>query len=220
VQDVIVGVLAVLVGAMFCFRGYLAMRVIIPIWGAFAGFLFGAGLVSSIGDDRFLGDVLGWVVGLACALLFSLVAYLYYEIAVLFAMAAIGFALGTSVMVALDVTWSWLVILAGVLVATLLAVVAIVGRLPMILLVVLSAFAGASAIITGLMLLFGTVETAEFTSATVTETLEDSWWWYAVYVGLVVAGIISQFRLLDTLRGSLRDSWVDAGGREIRHSDA
>ena len=33
-KDIVVGVLAVLVGALFCFRGWLAMRVVIPIWGA------------------------------------------------------------------------------------------------------------------------------------------------------------------------------------------
>ena len=46
-QDVVVGLLAIAVGALFAFRGYFAMRVIIPIWGAFAGFMLGAGLVDA-----------------------------------------------------------------------------------------------------------------------------------------------------------------------------
>jgi len=44
---------------------------------------------------------------LAVAILFGLIAYLYYEVAVVLAMAAIGFALGTGLMVALGVRWSW-----------------------------------------------------------------------------------------------------------------
>ena len=39
-QDIIVGVLAIAIGALFCFRGWIAMRIVIPIWGAFAGFLW------------------------------------------------------------------------------------------------------------------------------------------------------------------------------------
>ena len=45
-DDILLGLLAVVVGAVFCFRGYFAMRIIIPIWGAFAGFVLGAGIVS------------------------------------------------------------------------------------------------------------------------------------------------------------------------------
>ncbi len=49
------------------------------------------------------------------ALLFGLLAYLYYEVSVVLAMSAIGFALGTSLMVAIGVTWSWLIVVIGVI---------------------------------------------------------------------------------------------------------
>ena len=61
-NDIVLGVLAILIGAVFCFRGYFAMRIIIPIWGAFAGFVLGAGLVST-GGDEFLSTALSWIVG-------------------------------------------------------------------------------------------------------------------------------------------------------------
>ena len=73
-QDVVVGLLAIAVGALFAFRGYFAMRLIIPIWGVFAGFMLGAGLVSSASNDGFLRSVLGWVIGVVLAALFALAA--------------------------------------------------------------------------------------------------------------------------------------------------
>ena len=82
-NDIVVGLIAVLTGAVFCFRGYLAMRIIIPLWGAFAGFMLGAGIVAT--DAGFLATALGWIVGLAVALLFGLLAYLYDEVAVVLA---------------------------------------------------------------------------------------------------------------------------------------
>ena len=217
-QDVVVGLLAIAVGALFAFRGYFAMRVIIPIWGAFAGFMLGAGLVSSASDDGFLRSVLGWVIGVVLALLFALAAYLYYEISVAIAMAAIGFTLGTSLMVALGVTWSWLIIIVGVAGGILLAAVAILGDLPTVILVVLTAMAGASTIVAGFMLLVGAVETGDFESVSTTQRLDDDWWWYAIYVVLAVAGVVIQVRRTAQLRASLREQWAASGGRELRAS--
>jgi hypothetical protein len=215
-EDVVVGVIAILIGALFCFRGWLMLRILIPIWGAFAGFLLGAGLVASIGNAGFLSTVLGWVVGVAVALVFALIAYLYYEVSVVVAMAAIGFSIATTALVALGVTWSWVLILAGVLLAVLLAFVAIVGDLPMVILAVLSAMAGASTIVGGAMLVLGVVDLADFTSEATTQRLDDDWWWYAIYVVLVIAGILAQMRAVGRFTASMRQSWREAGGRELR----
>jgi hypothetical protein len=215
VEDIVVGLLAIAIGAAFCFGGWLMMRVIIPIWGAFAGFVFGAGLVASFWDEGFLSTATGWLVGFVFAILFGALAYLFYEVAVVLAMAAIGFALASHLLVALGVTWSWLIVLAGIVVAAVLAVIALAGNMPMVILVVLSAFAGAGTIVTGAMLLFGVVDLDQLTVAT-TQRLDDDWWWYALYLGLAVAGIVTQVRSLDRLTESLRQAWVDSGGRQLR----
>ncbi len=204
-NDVVVGVLAILTGAVFCFRGYLAMRIIIPLWGAFAGFMLGAGLVS--GADGFLGSALGWIVGIVLAVVFGLLAYLYYEVAVIIGMLAIGFTLGTSVMVALGVTWSWVIVLAGLALAVALAFVALIADLPMALLTILTAMAGASAIVGGLMLVFGVTALGDFDSAQTTTALADDWWWYAIYLALAIGGMIAQFIDVERRRETLRAAW-------------
>lgn len=204
-SDLAVGIVAVLAGAVFCFRGYLAMRLVIPIWGAFAGFMLGAGIVS--GDAGFLGTALGWVVGIGVGIVFGLVAYLYYEVSVVLGMMGIGFVLGTSVMVALGVTWSWLTVLVGVVLAVALAVVAIVSDLPMVLLTVLTAFAGASTIVAGSMLLVGTIDVEDFDIAATTENAGDNAWWFLVYGGLVVVGLLAQFTDASRRRSTLREAW-------------
>jgi hypothetical protein len=209
-NDIVVGIIALLTGAVFCFRGYLAMRLVIPVWGAFAGFLLGAGLVS--GDAGFLGNALGWLVGLGLAIVFGAIAYLYYEVAVILGMTAIGFVLGTSLMVALGVTWSWVIVLSGVVLAVVLAFVAIAGDLPMVLLTVLTALAGASTIVAGLMLLFGVVGVEDFDIGTTTQDVADGWWWFVIYGGLVVAGLVAQFTDVDRRRASLREAWASGVG--------
>jgi hypothetical protein len=207
VSDVIVGLLAVAIGALLCFRGYQAMRIVIAVWGAFAGFLLGASLVASFTGDGFLATLLAWIVAVGLGIVVGLIAYLYYAVSVIIAMGAIGFALGTSLMVALGVTWSWLIVLVGVLVGVLLAMVAIVGDLPMVVLAVLTALAGASVILGGVLLLIGSIATGDL-STTTTERLDDQWWWWVLYLGLAITGMVLQMRATDRMRGSLRESWA------------
>jgi hypothetical protein len=209
-NDIVVGAIALLTGAVFCFRGYLAMRVVIPLWGAFAGFMLGAGLVS--GDAGFLGNALGWLVGFGLAIVFGVIAYLYYVVSVVIGMMGIGFVLGTSLMVALGVSWSWLIVLSGVVLAVVLAFVAIAGDLPMVLLTVLTALAGASAMVAGLMLFAGTFDADDFSIGETTEYVADDWWWFVIYGGLVVGGIIAQFTDVDRRRETLRDAWSTGVG--------
>lgn len=212
----LLGVFALAVGALFCFRGYLTMRVVIPIWGAFAGFFLGAGAVAGLGGDTFLSTALGWIVGLVVAVLFGLLAYLYYEISVVLAMTAIGFTIGTSVVVALGVTWSWVIVLVGVVTGALLAVAAIVGNLPMVLLTVLTALAGSAVVVAGTMLIAGTITNEDLTRAATTERLSDNPWWYVTYLVLGVIGIVVQLRSLESMQATMRESWAADGGRELR----
>ncbi|TVR22440.1 MAG: DUF4203 domain-containing protein [Nitriliruptor sp.] len=206
-EELIIGLLAVAVGLLLCFAGYAALRLVIAIWGAFAGFLLGAGLVATFTGEGFLGTLLGWGVGAALALAFGLIAYLYYAVSVVIGMAAIGFSLGSTAMLALGVSWTWLIVLAGVAVGVLLAFLAIAGDLPMLLLAILGAFAGASATIGGLLLLLGILDRGDLASPETTATLELGWWWSAAYLVLAVAGLVVQLRSVEARRGTLRDGW-------------
>jgi hypothetical protein len=207
--DIAFGVFLVVVGAAFCFQGYLTLRLLIPIWGALAGFSVGAGIVAAVNDERFLATALGWVVGLVVAVVFALVAYLYYAVSVVIAMGAIGFLLGTSAMYAFDVRWQWLIVTVGILAGAVLALLAVAADLPMVLLVVLSALGGASAIVGGAMLLTGALDTDQFTSDEVIDVVDHDWWWTALYVVLAVAGIVVQTRATDRWRVSMRQAWDD-----------
>lgn len=207
-DDVIFGLLAIAAGALFCFRGYLAFRIIIPLWGAFVGFSTGAGVVAAVTDEGFLATGLSWVVGIAAAFAFAVLAYLFYEVAVVLLMGSIGFTLGASAMVALNVEWSWVVVLVGVAAGALLALAAIVADLPMVLLVVLSALGGASAITTGIMLLTGALDTADFDTDAVVARADHDWWWYAIYVVLAVVGLVAQLRAIDRAAATMRESWA------------
>jgi hypothetical protein len=206
-NDVVLGSLALLAGAAFCFRGYLAMRLLIPIWGAFAGFSLGAGLVAAVADERFLATFAGWALGLVLAVVFAAIAYLYYAVSVVIVMASTGFLIGASLMVALDVSWTWLIVLVGVAVGLALAALAIVVDLPMIILVIVTALGGASAATAGLMLFAGALDSEDLTQGDVVARVQTDWWWYATYVVFAAAGIVSQLRAAEQLHLSMQEAW-------------
>jgi hypothetical protein len=206
-QDGVLGALALLVGGLLCFRGYAALRTVIAVWGGFTGFFLGAGLVAGVTGDGFLSSALAWGLGLVLAVGFGLFAYLYYALSVVVGMGAIGFALGTTAMVALGMSWSWLVVLVGVAVAVLLAGAAIAADLPLMLLALLSAFAGSTTILAGVMLLTGVLDSAGLADPATTGALQLGWWWTAAYIALAVAGLAAQLRSADARRQTLRQAW-------------
>jgi hypothetical protein len=205
--DVLLGVLAVLAGALLCFRGQLVLRLVFPIWGAFVGFAFGAGLVAGLAEERFLGSVLGWVLGAVFAVVFAVLAYLYYAVGVLLVTVSVGFSLGSGLVVALGIDWDWLAVLAGVVAGALLGIAAVLVDVPMLVLVVLTAVAGAVAVAAGFMLLTGAVDSATFTTGDVTRRIDDDWWWYVAVLVLTAVGIVVQSRNVAELRRSVRQSW-------------
>src|SRR6476646_10217142 len=121
--DIILGLLAIIAGGAMLVAGQLVLRLVIPIWGFFAGFAFGAGIVAELSDEHFLGTVLGWVLGLVFALIFAVLAYLYYYVAIVIAMGAAGFAIGSGIVVALGISWNWVAVLVGLAVGILVGLV-------------------------------------------------------------------------------------------------
>src|SRR5699024_10810121 len=53
-SSLVLGVLAVIVGAVFCFRGAAAMRLVLALWGAFAGLNVGGAAVAAVTGEGYL----------------------------------------------------------------------------------------------------------------------------------------------------------------------
>src|SRR6187455_2540636 len=111
--DILLGILAIVAGGAMLFAGQFVLRLVLPIWGFFAGFAFGAGLFAELADESFLGTALGWVTGFIFAVILALLAYFFYAVAVVLAMAAFGYVIGAGLIVALGIDWNWVAVLLG-----------------------------------------------------------------------------------------------------------
>lgn len=202
-----VGVIAVLVGALLCFRGHVTMRLIISLFGAFVGFLIGAGLVTGVTDSGFGQLALSWLVGIVAAVLFGFLAYLSYQLAVIIGMAGIGFTLGSTLMAAVGTGSQTAAVAVAVGAAIVLAVIAVVTDLPAILLVILTALAGASITVTGIMVIAGPIGLDRLTAEGVGAELSTGWTWFVLYGALALIGALAQFRALSGRRRPMRQQW-------------
>jgi hypothetical protein len=205
--DILLGVLAIVAGLAMLVAGRFVLRLMLPIWGFFAGFAFGAGLIADITDERFLATALGWVLGLLFALIFAVLAYLYYYVAIVLVMAAFGFAIGSGLVVALGIDWSWVAVLVGLVVGIALGLLSMIVNMPMIVLVVVGSFAGAVGVVGGLMLLVGELNSSDFSRGDFTDTVSNSWVWSLLLVVLAIAGILIQAAQRALLRSSIQDTW-------------
>ncbi|MFO8076825.1 MAG: DUF4203 domain-containing protein [Actinomycetota bacterium] len=206
-NEAVLGVILLAAGLLLAFRGYAALRAVIAAWAALVGFLIGSAATSLATGGAYLDSPAPWIVGVLVALVFGVAAYAVYALSVAIGMGSIGFALGTTGMAALGVRWSWLIVLAGLAIGLLLAILAIAGELPMVILVVLGAFAGASAAVAGVLLLLGMLATSDLTTPQTTTALELGWPWTLLYLGIAAAGIITQLRTPGARRGTLRSTW-------------
>jgi hypothetical protein len=205
--DIILGLFAILAGAVILFAGQFVLRLVIPIWGFFAGFAAGAGLFAGLADERFLGTVFGWVSGFVCALLFAVLAYLFYAVAVVLAMAAFGFAIGSGLVVALGIDWNWVAVVVGLVVGAVLGLVAVLGNMPMLVLSLLGALAGAVCVVAGIMLVVGALESSDFTSSSFTDAISGNLGWSLLLLVLAIGGVVVQTRQRVMMRRSVREVW-------------
>jgi len=205
--EIFLGILAVLVGALFAFQGGNLMRIVFPIFGFFAGFSAGAALVSAGTGEGFLATVFGWVVGFAVALLFALLAYFFYSFAVVLAFAGLGFSLTAALLTAFNLDWNWLVILLGTAVAILFGIFGFLGGLPMMLLIVATSFFGVAMVIYGLLLVFNLASFGDFSSGAVYQAIRDHVGAYILWIVLGVTASVTQLRILGLQTKAAQEYW-------------
>src|SRR6516225_11341415 len=145
-QDFLIGALILLAGALFCFVGYRFFRILIAIWGFFAGFNLGTAAMTGLFNNAFLGTTTGIVLGIVIGLVFALLAYFFYYFAVVLLGATAGYELGSGLIGAIGLNNpGFIAVIIGIALAIVFALVIVLFNLPKILIMVFTALGGATA---------------------------------------------------------------------------
>lgn len=187
----VVGILALVIGAALCLAGYRAFRILIAIWGFFAGFLLmmQAVVAASGGLVSLEGLIIAFVVGLLLAVL----AYYLYVAAVLILSASVGLWVGTGLMMALGFSnHSTAALIGGLVLAFALAVLTLALNLTKFLLVSGTSLGGACSIIVGILLLLEKIPLKALSFDMVGAIISRSQVWSLAWLALAIIGITVQ----------------------------
>jgi Domain of unknown function (DUF4203) len=196
-QALLVGIIAIALGAAIMLLGYRLALILLPIWGFFAGFLLGAQLLQEFFGDGFLATTTSWIVGVILGLLFAVLSYLFWYVAVVILFASIGYWLGWGFMSLLGFSETGLVAVAvGLLLGAVFAVAAFVTGVPLAALVVITAVGGAHALIAGILVLLGTIPVEALGEGLVRAIILQNVGWWLLALGLAVVSIIFQLKTI------------------------
>jgi hypothetical protein len=197
-DGIVIGLFALAVGAAFCFWGFRFFLILLPIWGFFAGFLFGANVTTSLFGDGFLATVTGWAIGFVVGIVFAILSYLYYWIAVVLLGASIGYAAGLGLASWLGFTGQWGPILIGIGGAIILAALVVILRVPKYLVIVLSALGGGFAIVAGVGLAIGRIPVSAMNAGVVGSYVMDELSWICPVAAIILAVIGGYYQIRST----------------------
>lgn len=196
-QALLVGIVAIALGAAMMLLGYRLALILLPIWGFFAGFIFGAQVLQEFFGDGFLATTASWVVGVIIGLLFAVLSYLFWYVAVVILFASIGYWLGFGFMTLIGFSETGLVAIAiGLLLGAVFAVAAFVTGVPLAALVVIMAIGGAHALVAGILVLLGTIGVEELGTGVANAIIQTNAGWWLVALGLAVVSIIFQLKTI------------------------
>ncbi|HYM51895.1 MAG TPA: DUF4203 domain-containing protein [Candidatus Dormibacteraeota bacterium] len=188
----VIGFVAIVIGLLACFAGYRIFRIVLPILGFLVGFGVGAQLATVLFNEPYLASALSWVIAIVVGLLAATIAFVWWYVSVALAIAGLGYAIGYGAAVGLGVGGTTAVVIAVAL-AILFALAAIVLRIPTGVVIVVSAFWGASALLGGALVLMGRIEPSQLRNGTVDVVIADSPLLLVIWVVLGVVGIAIQW---------------------------
>jgi hypothetical protein len=178
------------------FGGYRLFLFLLPIWGFFAVFLLGAQTIHYLFDVGLLATVTGWVVGFFAGLLFAVLSYLFYFIAVGIVSFSIGYDATVGVLAWIGLDGGFQLWLIAVVVGVLLAFVVYTLNLQKYAIIVATAEGGTGIIIYTLLVLFNGALAVSLLENPVRLTIDQSFWWLLFFLVVAGLGIVAQIQAI------------------------
>ncbi len=189
----VVAILALVIGLAFCFAGYRFFRLLIAIWGFFAGFMLASQAIATSAGGHILISALGVVIAVVVGLIAAALAYYLYVAAVAILGASVGFWTGTGLMTALGFSsQSAPALFVGVVVAAFLVLIILAWNLTKLLIIISTSLGGASTAIAGVLLLLRVIQLDALSVGIVGAIIRGSPLWSLGWLALAIVGIVMQ----------------------------
>ena len=187
--------IGLLFGAVLIFGGYRLFLVLLPIWGFFFGIGLGAQTVQIIFGGGFLATITSWVVGFIVGIIFAVLSYLFYIVAVALLAGSFGYALGVG-LVTLILPFGFIAWAVGIVAGIIVAVVVLLFNIQKYAIIAITAFGGTAAVIYVLLAAFGGNQAlTQMAEAPVKYAITNSFWWLLFFLVVGIFGFVAQLRV-------------------------
>lgn len=198
--DVLVGLLLIAFGLIICFAGLRVFIVALPLLGFVIGFYIGAAGTRALLGEGFLSTATGIIIGLVVGLVGALLSYAVWYAGMLLAASSSGALLGSGLLALFGVDSGWALAIAGAVGAVIAVAVAWVVALPIYVVIINTAFAGASGATAGALLVFDQIKRADLGYGSAWAVIEASPWWLLVWIALAAIGLGNQLQSITATR--------------------
>jgi Domain of unknown function (DUF4203) len=203
------GMLALFFGSVLAFAGYRFFLVLLPVFGFLFGFALGAQAIQALLGGGFLATLTGWLTGFVVGLVCAVSSYFFYLAAVALLGGALGYALGTGLLMAFGLDFGLLVWLVGIFAGLVFGVGVVLLNIQKVVVVAATALLGAGVIVGTFLFLFGGLPPEELTQNPVRHVLQTSPLWLLVFLAVAAFGAVAQFVSTRRWEIDTYNRWVD-----------
>jgi hypothetical protein len=215
-EQFVIGILLLLIGLAVSFFGLRFWFILLPIFGAVAGFWIGARAIQELFGQGFLATTTSWIVGILLAIALALLSWFIWYAGAIIMAGSVGALVFSGIVHALFTNpWGWVLFIISLIGAIIFAVIALALNLPLYIVIVNSALGGASLAVAGLLTLMGTVTVMELANGATVAVVDEArfqgagWLWVLLWIIVAIVGIFFQVQSMATVR--LPDErWVPA----------
>jgi len=157
-EGIIIGLLAIGIGAAWATYGLKLFTVLLPVWAFFFGLVAGAQWGHDVFGQGFFSSVLSWGIGLVFGVVLAAISFFWYYAAIVLLAGAVGYSLGIGFFEFLNLGTGVIAVIVGLILGAIFAVGTFMLGVPILLVMVFSAFSGAAAVVNGVFILTGTIK--------------------------------------------------------------
>jgi hypothetical protein len=195
-EGILFGLLAIGIGLAWAFYGLKLFTILLPIWAFFFGLVAGAQWGSQIfgADGGFFTTVLSWGIGIVFGLVLAAIAFFWYYAAIVLLAGAAGYMLGVGFFEWLNFGTGIVALVVGLILGAIFAIGAFVLGVPVLLVMILSAFSGAAAVVNGVLIFLGQIKVADVDSGIVGSLLTNGIVGTVAWILIGAAALLYQMR--------------------------
>ncbi len=198
---IIASIVLIVLGLVAALLGFKLFRILLPLVGFVSGLMVGFTGFQGVFGKGAVSTTLAIVVALIVGVLLAVLAFAFFELALVVIAAIVGASALSFLGVALGLDKEGFIVfmlaLAGGILAAWLAIAYPIGA--SFVMVLTSAF-GVAVLLSGVMLLVGDVSLDELNNngiiPTVREVVDQSFLWFLAWIGGTLLAVMAQTRLL------------------------